>query len=1166
MSNFTFLEPEWPELFRAAAKAESYTLTDPRTAVFYARRALEEWANWLFDHDRAFLRPSDQKLIALLVDPTFKDNVPPHISDQAHLIRQMGNAAVHRSHKISQRDSLAVVKNLWQICFYLAATYTRGNKRSLPKSFEENRLPQPAGKEKGLSPDQLKALEQQLDVQKEDLAEKDDTITGLMAKIKDLEDVIARSAVPKQALPQAVREVQAAYPSVDYLKTELATAIDQRDRILEQVSQAKAANQKIELDHEYTEAETRTVLIDMLLREAGWDPQGENVEEYEVTGMPNRPGIGWVDYVLWGKDGKPLALVEAKRTSKDPRKGKQQAKLYADSLEKMHGRRPVIFYSNGFRTWLWDDTFYPPREVQGFYTHDELERLVQRRSTRKPLNTVPTNRSITERYYQEEAIRSVADHLEKRFRKSLLVMATGTGKTRVSISLVDVLMRANWVKRVLFLADRTSLVRQAVNAFKRHLPEANPVNLLEEKNAQDSRVVVSTYHTMMGLIDEMRTDGQKAFSVGHFDLVIIDEAHRSVYHKFGAIFDYFDSLLIGLTATPKDDVDKNTYRLFELEDGVPTYNYDLDVAVRDGFLVPPRAISVPLKFQREGISYDELSDEEKLEWELLDWGEEGEIPDRVEAAALNAWLFNEDTVDKVLQHLLENGVKVKAGDRLGKTIIFAKNHNHAEYIQERFDANYPHLAGHFARVIDNYQTYAHTLIDDFSKKEDDPHIAISVDMLDTGIDVPEVVNLVFFKLLRSKTKFIQMIGRGTRLCPDLFGPGQDKEHFIVFDYCQNFEFFNENPQGIEARAQEPLSQRIFKRRLDLLEQFAVLKHTDPEAAELADKFADELHRVVEAMPAENFIVRPKREYVDKFRERERWNSLSRGDLAELHQHVSGLPTQLPEEDEQAKYFDWLILDMQLALLEKAKRFETQRKRVMEIAQKLAAKTTIPMVNAQLPLLLEILEDGYWEGVTLTMLEHIRVALRDLVQFIDKNERKTLFTDFTDQLGEMKEVDIEGLSVAVDIAQYKKKVEQFVRSHQDERVIRKIRMAMPLTAEDLTRLEEFFFEADETGTREDFERVYGEQENLGLFIRSLVGLDRQAAKQAFAEYLDEKVFTADQIRFVNYIIEHLTANGTMDPARLYEQPYTNIHERGVEGVFPGLVDRLIATLRRLNTVG
>ena len=702
---------------------------------------------------------------------------------------------------------------------------------------------------------------------------------------------------------------------------------DELQRLRIEVADAKKQNAARTDDHDYSEAETRDYFIDLLLKEAGWALTNPQDREFPVTGMPNNTGEGFVDYVLWGDDGKPLGLVEAKRTKRDARVGQQQAKLYADCLEKQFGQRPVIFYSNGYDHWMWDDMSYPPRPVQGFYKKPELELLIQRRDARKSLADAKIDESIVERYYQSRAIRRVGEAFERDLdRKALLTMATGAGKTRTVIALCELLMRCNWAKRVLFLADRVALVRQAVNAFKKFLPDTSPVNLVTEKDTE-GRVYVSTYPTMMGLIEEAR-DGQRRFGVGHFDLVIIDEAHRSVYQKYGAIFEYFDSLLVGLTATPKDEVDRNTYRLFNLESGVPTDNYTLDEAVRDGFLVPPKAVSVPLRFQREGISYDQLSEEEKEEWDALDWNDDGTIPNRVEAEAVNRWLFNKDTVDKVLEHLMTRGLKVAGGDRLGKTIVFAKNHDHAQFIAERFNINYPHYKGEFARVIDFETEYVQNLIDNFSILTKDPHIAISVDMLDTGIDIPEVVNLVFFKLVRSKTKFWQMIGRGTRLCPDLFGPGKNKEFFYVFDYCQNLEFFSQQLPPTEGATGESLAKRLFNARLELIgeldKKVSIERAQDGggHSGEAATTFgsgssgdevrratAELLRKEVAAMNVNNFVVRPKRRFVEKYASTTAWSQLDGVAYTELSHEVAGLPTELDAEDEEAKRFDLLILNL-----------------------------------------------------------------------------------------------------------------------------------------------------------------------------------------------------------------------------------------------------------------
>jgi type I restriction enzyme R subunit len=1104
MTNFGFLNtPDWRDLYTAAVKAEYYTLSDPRTALFYGRRAVEVLVEWLYAYDPAFHRPYDDGLNALMADASFRAAVPPAIQTKLHALRKLGNTAVHDRKAIRAEQSVAMIRELHHIAYWFARTYTSGDPNTVPGAFDESRLP-PSRRDKA---------------------------TQTRAQLKTL-------AAELEARDEALRSEQANSAA---LQAEI-------DRMRAAVSITRVVNEVIPDTHDYSEAETRELLIDLSLREAGWDPHGDHVAEYRVSPFPNKQGFGKVDYVLWGEDGLPLAVVEAKRTTVDKDRGRQQAKLYADALEEMHGQRPIIFYTNGYEITLWDDERYPPRDVQGFYTRDELQWLIQQRTLAQELSTVTVNPAIVDRYYQLEAIRRFSEHLSEGHRRGLLVMATGTGKTRVAVATVDLLMRAGWVRRVLFLADRRELVRQAIRAFNRFLPSSNASSLLEGDEAADSRVVVSTYHTIMNQIDAADDTGQRLFTPGHFDLIIIDEAHRSVYQKFGAIFDYFDSLLLGLTATPRDDVDRNTYGLFRLEQGVPTYFYELDDAVGDGFLVPPRALETETRFLREGIHYDELSDEEQAEWDLIEWGDSGEIPDAIEASALNAWLFNEDTVDQVLKTLMAHGLRVAGGDRLAKTIIFARNHRHAAYIAERFNANYPHYRGRFAQLIDNTVNYAETLIDDFKNPAKEPQIAISVDMLDTGIDVPEVANLVFFKPLRSKIKFWQMIGRGTRLSPNLFGPGQDKEHFLLFDFCGNLEFFRYNPQGVKDSAQaKPLRQRLFELRLDLLMALQAAK--DPGLEPLRQETAAALHAFVVAMNLDNFIVRPARRYVEPFRVRERWNHLSQTDLGDLRRYVGPLPSELPDDTETAKQFDLLVLSLQLAQIErKGNAVEALRNRIVNTAGLLEAASNIPAVRAQEQTIARVQTEAFWSEATLPELEDLRQSLRGLTQFIEKGHKDELYTDFTDEAGQIRESMLPEVADGINKAQYRKKVEQAIRAHQDDGVIRKIRLAEPLTPQDLADLEAFFYSADGVESHETFVQIYGQPLNLAAFVRSLVGLDRKAAKERFAAFLDQQAYTADQIQFVNIIIDHLTRNGTMSPALLYERPFTDVHYAGLDGLF------------------
>jgi type I restriction enzyme R subunit len=895
----------------------------------------------------------------------------------------------------------------------------------------------------------------------------------------------------------------------------------------------------------------------------------------------SRTGEGYVDYVLWGDDGLPLAVVEAKKTRKNADVGQRQAELYADCLEQMTGQRPIIFYTNGYETWLWDDNRYPPRPVQGFFDKDQLQLMINRRTSIGPITKATMNRSICDRYYHEEAIQRIMEcYADDNARQALVVMATGSGKTRLSIATVEILMKHNWVKRVLFLADRTALLNQAKRNFNKHLPNATLANLVDIKDDEDARVVFSTYPSMMNQIDESSKDGVKKYGVGHFDLIIIDEAHRSVYQKYGAIFDYFDAMLLGLTATPREEVDRDTYGLFGLEQGNPTYAYDLDQAISDKYLVGFRALSVPLRFQREGIKYNDLSDEEQEQYEEKFFDDEtGQLPDEIGAGAMNRWLFNESTVDHVLKKLMEDGQKVEGGDRIGKTIIFAKNQKHARFIKERFDVHYPRNAGKDCRVIHSDVKYVQSLIDDFSISDKPPMIAVSVDMMDTGIDVPEVLNLVFFKLVRSKTKFWQMIGRGTRLCPDVFGPDHDKEKFFIFDYCQNLEFFGEHPGGYESAVQDSVKTKIFKRRLQLAsvlpiespigeakEPYAATKEIDRSEPvdDLRGNLFDQLHDTVKRMDPNNFIVRPKRKLIEEFADRKRWNKLSDGDVLDLTHEVAPLPFE-DDDEEKARRFDLLMLNLQLAILETSPREPRYQQQVRTIAGNLEDKQAIPSVAVQLELILEMQRDEYWQNITLPMLESARRKIRELVKFIERQGgQEDVFTSFDDEIGEAEE--IHGLvKTDASLANYRLRVERFIREHKSHPTIERIRNNLPLHAGDIDSLEAILFSENGPGTKDQFFETYGDDEPLAQLVRRIVGIDRNAAKKALTEFLAEGKYSADQIQFVNTVIDHLCENGILNPELLFQPPFTDYHDQGVAGVWGDEAAKLVGAIQKINEV-
>jgi len=1098
MSNFAFLQSEWQQLFAEGQKAEALVVPDPRTACFYARRTLELAVTWLYKSDPALKLPYQDNLSALIHEPTFKATVGQKIFVKTKLIKDLGNLAAHSHKSLLPVDSMAAVRELFHVCFWLARTYSKTVKPPDGLAFNPTLLP----KTSPVPPQTLTQL-QTLEAQ---LAEKDSKLSELLTG--------------KVALDAELERLRA------------------------EIAAIKKQNAETPDTHNYSEAETRDYFIDLLLKEAGWALDQKQDREYPVTGMPNEKGEGFVDYVLWGDDGKPLGLVEAKRTKRDARVGQRQAELYADCLENQFGQRPIIFYSNGYEHWIWDDQNHPPRSVQGFYKKDELLRMIQRRSTRTSLRAGEIDGKIVERFYQVRAIRRIAEAFEKdNERNALVVMATGAGKTRTVVALCDLMMRCNWVKRVLFLADRIALVRQTTNVFKQQLPSAAAVNVLEHpEQMADARVLVSTYPTMLRLIDETK-DGRRRFGPGHFDLVIIDEAHRSVYQKYRAIFEYFDSFLVGLTATPKDEVDHNTYSLFDLEDGVPTDAYGLEDAVKDKFLVPSKAVSVPLKFQREGMKYDQLTDEEKERWDAIEWDEDGNVPRAVEPEALNRWLFNEDTVDKVLEHLMTRGMKVADGDRLGKTIVFAKNHDHAQFIADQFDKNYPQYKSKFARVIDFKVEYAQSLIDSFSAETKAPHIAISGDMLDTGIDIPEIVNLVFFKMVRSKTKFWQMVGRGTRLRPNLFGLGRHKEFFYIFDYCGNLEFFSQNPETVAGSANESLGKKLFANRVELIAELDKRKSLDGQDG-LRKAVAERLRQEVEQMNVNNFIVRPKRKLVEKYANAKAWETLELEERNELVGGVAGLPSELVDEDQEAKQFDLLILRLQLALLRHDKSFTRWSEDVREIASALNEKTAIPMVRAELELIIELQTDEYWQDITTEMFEDVRKRLRSLVKFIEKTKRPTIYTDFADLMGDETEVALPGFGSGYDTERFLDKTHQFLKAHETDPVLHKLRFNERLTKQDMDALEKLLVEAG-AETRSVLGKVRS-GDGLGLFVRSMVGLDREAAKRAFEGFLAGTTFTANQVDFVNLIIDYLTQSGWMSATQLYESPFTDYSPKGVEG--------------------
>ena len=830
-----------------------------------------------------------------------------------------------------------------------------------------------------------------------------------------------------------------------------------------------------------------------------------------------------------------------------------------------------MFYTNGHKIFLWDDARgYPPRTVAGFYTPSEVVSMIARRTSQRLLAGLQPDPKIAGREYQIRALRAVAERFERdHHRRALLVMATGTGKTRTAAALIELLQQAGWARRVLFLADRLTLVRQTVGEFRKFLPHTTVLDLTDGDD-DGAPVVVSTYPTMLGHL-EHPVDGQRLYSPGSFDLVIIDEAHRSVYQRYRTLLEYFDGLLLGLTATPRDEVDRDTYALFHLAGGDPTFSYELKDAVHDGHLVPPNGKRVPFRFLIQGVTYDQLKPEKQAEYESKLGDSNGKMPRQVDAAALNRWLFNQDTVDKALKYLMQHGIKVDGGDRLGKTIIFARSVQHARYIVERFDKNYPKLAGKFARIIVSEDTFAETLIDDFKERDKQPTIAVAVDMLDTGVDVPEIVNLVFFKPVFSRVKFSQMLGRGTRPCLDLFGPGKHKTEFLALDLCSVFDFFRQLDAADERETPVVASPstRLFRGRIELLRRLHDRAERSPEEAELLTSLRDGLHSQVQGMHHENFFVRPHWPLVRRFAGRDRWDQLEPLDLNDLRETLATLPSESAEDNPDAHNFDLRCVALQIALLDGNRSLPSQIEEMIDLASRLLEKRAIPQVAAKLAFIESLRDETTWQHASVTFLETVRRELRLLVGFIDpRAKREPVYTNFEDELlsaPEGEAADIPIFTFSGDL--YRRRVTEFIRGHQDHLTIAKLRANKPLTPADLAELERLLLRADVGESKDKLATLYGDLGSLPAFIRSLVGLDRAAASEAFAAFLNDpsRTLSATQSNFVRQIIDYLTRQGVMEIGALYEPPFSDIDAQGPEGLFPDPdIDALVHIIRDINS--
>lgn len=1088
-TNFDYLkaEPKFNTFADVAISAERIILMDPEASIINSRRAMEFALKWMYSVEKELEMPYQDNLQSLMNAEEYRQIIGQDLWKRMDFIRRCGNNVAHSGRKLGRDEAMLCLENLFIYLDYISYCYSDlYEERTFNPTLIEDRI-----KKSKENREQAEATKAELQKEIENSVQKDLDLQKLRKENESLKEALSSRRAEKQ-------------------QTYVPKPLD------------------------LSEYKTRKIYIDSMLIDAGW-VEGKNwLNEVELPGMPNKSEVGYADYILYDDSHKPLAVVEAKRTCVDVAKGRQQAKLYADIIEKDCGRRPVVFLTNGFDTRIVDNQ-YPERKVAQIYSKRDLEKLYNLQSMKTSLNHVSIDKNIAGRYYQEAAIKAVCDAFDKKNRrKALLVMATGSGKTRTVIALCKVLLEAGWVKNILFLADRNSLVTQAKRSFVNLLPDLSCTNLCEDKENYNSHCVFSTYQTMIGLIDSAKDEEGKLFTCGHFDLVICDEAHRSIYNKYKDIFTYFDAPLVGLTATPKDEIDKNTYSIFELENGVPTYGYDLAQAVTDRYLVDYVSVETKFKFIEQGICYDELSEEDKDIYEDTFEDEDGNLPERINSSAINTWLFNEDTIRQVLHIVMRDSLKIEYGEKIGKTIIFAKNHDHAEKILEVFNKEYPNLAKGangqaFAKVIDNYMTYAQSAIDEFSDAKKLPQIAISVDMLDTGIDVPEVLNLVFFKKVMSKAKFWQMIGRGTRLCPGLVD-GEDKSKFYIFDFCGNFEFFRMG-EGRPTANMIALQGAVFNLEFQIAYKLQDVNYQVKRLIAYRDKLVEMMTGKVRELNRENFAVRQHIKYVDLYSSESNYQALSYEDTLLVREELA--PLILPDDDEaSAVRFDALMYGLELAQLA-GRKYGRLRSDLFKKVSGIASVANIPEIQAQKELITKILNTDYVDRAGIEDLEFIRDNLRNLMKYVPRNKLR-YDTDFSDDILDTNwnesELDND------ELKNYKAKAEHYIRQHQDNLVIAKLRTNQPLTHLDIEVLEDILWK--EIGTKEDYEREYGDKP-LGEFVRNIVGMDMNAAKEAFSEFQHNTNLDSRQIYFVNQIVEYIVHNGMMtDLSVLQESPFTD----------------------------
>ena len=1118
--NFEFLRSYHPELADLGGFGEHYAYTDPASALVKLRQFGENLVADFFQHHRIQQLPRSG-FLEQLQNLEEQNLAPAVVLNKLHILRTNGNKAAHGSgDRLDSQIALWILREAFDLGKWFSLTI-HANKTVHTLTFQEPKTADTKAKFK---------------------REKKAVLQKLAAQEAQMQQLLSELEQTRQKAEQAEKTVQ------------------EKQAILHQADHAANSLQ-------FDEAETRKRLIDQLLIEAGWDvdPDGKKTDgvtqEEEIPHQPTKTGTGRADYVLWDDNGKPLAVIEAKKTAENAEKGRTQAKLYAEGLEQKFQQRPIIFYTNGYDIFIWNDgNGDTPRRLYGFYSKESLQRCLFKKDQQQKLTTLGPDHTIIDRGYQIEAVKRICEHFYAKRRKALVVQATGTGKTRVAIGLTKLLVNAHWVRRVLFLCDRRELRKQAHNTFAEHL-SSEPRVYVTAQTAEDRNqsIYLATYPAMMKCFQN--------FDVGFFDLIIADESHRSIYNRYRDLFLYFDALQVGLTATPRNVITHHTYDFFGCEDGDPTAHYSYEEAIEH---VPPylahfEVISHTTKFLREGIRYADMNDNQKEQLE-----QQVANPTLVDFArdAVDKTVFNKDTDRKILRNLMENGLREATGQHIGKTIIFARDHNHALQLQNLFEDMYPQYMKpkkEFCAVIDNYEPRAEQLIDDFKGEgtNDNLTIAISVDMLDTGIDVPEIVNLVFAKPLKSYVKFWQMIGRGTRLCKNLFGPDEDKKHFYIFDHWGNFEHFDEKRYEIKPSVSKSLMQSIFETRIELAKEALDKQNSD------TFNFAVELIKQdINALPDDTIAVREKWQHVKIVQQDGVVKQFAPGTVAQLYMQIAPL-MQWRDLDrrEDAYRLDLLIARLQLCLLKGSAEFENYKSDLQEQVAQLPIN--LSQVQSKLDWIEKVKSSDYWTTVTAPELDELRRELRNIMHC--RNRPKIvkpppLEIDVTDteERRARPTVKLEGL----ELAAYRQRVENILKDlFEESPVLQKIKAGYPVSNDELDTLVEKVVFRDPNLRVEDLLTYFPNKKNrLDLAIRQIIGLDAEAVDKHFTQFMHKYPdLTSHQMRFLDLIQKHIVNYGKLEIDKLYEAPFTQVHVESVDGIFTSdaQIDDLLQLINDIN---